>query len=134
MARQLIACKAKCRSCQETFLHPGIIDASYGEMVLSSPDGVSYVLASAFGPFPERVGTALSSKGPGRLWKVLAAMADHGPSGPYMTTMRCPHCRSDDLEYWNGKEAGTVLVPEATYAEYERLDDGELARQVASLT
>jgi hypothetical protein len=133
MARQLIACEAKCRLCQETFSHPGIIDASYGEIVLNSPDGNSYILASAFGHFPERVRSALSSAGPDRLWKALAALADHGPSGPFTTSMHCPHCHSVDLEYWNGKEIGIVLVPEAAYSEYEALDDGELARQVALL-
>jgi len=134
MARQLIACEAKCRSCQEIFSHPGIIDSSYGELVLNSPDGNSYVLASAFGQFPERVRSALSSTEPGSLWEVLAVLADHGPSGPFRTTMHCPHCRSADLEYWNGREIGIALVPEAVYSAYEALDDGELARQIASLT
>ncbi len=131
MARQLIACEAKCRSCRETFSHPGIIDSSYGELVLSSPDGKAYVLASAFGTFPERVRKALSTTEPGRLWKVLAALADPDPSGPYTTTMHCPRCQGVDLEYWNGREAGIALVPEATYSEYEALDDGELGRQIA---
>jgi hypothetical protein len=133
MARQLIAREAKCRSCQETFSHPGIIDSSYGEVVLNSPDGNSYILASAFGQFPERVRSSLISAEPGRLWKVLAALADHGPSGPFTATMHCPHCHSVDLEYWNGGDLGTALVPEATYSEYEDLDDAELARQVALL-
>jgi Zn finger protein HypA/HybF involved in hydrogenase expression len=134
MARQLIACEAKCRSCRETFSHPGISDSSYGEIVLSSPDGRSYILASAFGWFPERVRSALSSNEPRRLWKALAALADHGPSGPFTTTMHCPNCHSADLEYWNGREVGIALVPDAEYSEYEDLDDGELARQLALLT
>lgn len=131
MAKQFIACEAKCRSCQKTFSHPGIIDSSYGEILLNSPDGHTYILASAFGEFPERVRSSLFSTEPGRLWKVLAALADHGPSGPFSATMHCPHCHSVDLEYWNGRQVGTALVPEATYSEYEALDDAELAQQVA---
>lgn len=131
MARQFIACEAKCRLCRETFSHPGIIDSTYGEIVLNSPDGSSYILVDAFDQFPQRVKSILSSSESGRFWKVLAALADHGPSGPFTTTMRCPHCHSADLEYWNGREIGVALVPEASYSEYEVLDDEQLARQIA---
>lgn len=133
MARQLIACEAKCRSCHETFSRPGLGDFSYGEMVMNSPDGASYVLASAFGTFPERVRNALPPNETGRFWAVLAMLADHGPSGPYTTTMHCPHCRSANLEYWDGEAAGVALVPEATYSAFEGLDDEELAAKVALL-
>ena len=134
MAKQLVACEAKCRACHEAFRQPAVIDSSYGEIVLGSPDGSSYVVASALGPFPERVRDLLPSNKQIHLWKVLAALADQGPSGRYTTTMHCPHCQSTDLEFWNGRDAGVALVPEATYSEFEALDDEELTRQIALLT
>ncbi len=127
---EISAFDAKCASCGRQFSHPSVGDFSYGVAVLCTVDGSHFATVDGFGEFAQRV----EALGVGHsLWAALAALADPVAGKRFTHSLRCPHCTSPHLEYWEGSKTGIMDVPEASFLGSSALSDEQIvARIVAS--
>jgi hypothetical protein len=128
--REIATFEAKCGNCGRCFSHPSLGDLVYGEVVLCSLNGSHYATASAFTEFCERVSALIRPEHKRSYWSIVASLADPISDQPLSSSLRCPHCASAQLEYWDGKKLGVMQVPEATFRSAMGLSPDELERKI----
>ncbi len=128
--REIALLEGKCADCEHVFGHPSLGDFAYGEVVLSTVDGKHYATADAFGKFAQRVDALVKSDASRSLWPLLASLADPIGGQPLTHSICCPHCASDKLEYWGGRQVGTLAVPEASFAASSAFSADVLAAHI----
>lgn len=128
--KEIATVAATCADCSRMFSHPSFGDFSYGEAILSTPDGRHFATVDAFDVFPRRVAD-LTGQGP--FWMVLASLADPIAGQRLTAFIHCLHCGSRRLACWSGHKTGAMLVPAATFAAAAALSEDSLSAYVAAL-
>jgi hypothetical protein len=129
--KEIAVFEAQCGNCARHFSHPSLGDCAYGEVLLCTLDGNHYATVSAFTDFSQRVEALMGSEAENSFWSVLASLADAISGQPLSSGIRCPHCASDNIAYWEGRRVGVSEVPEATFTQAAALTEDALARRVA---
>lgn len=125
--REIALLEAKCADCGNTFSHPSLGDFTYGEVVLCTADGKNYAIADGFSDFAQRLKSVATSRSSGDFWPLIASFADSIAGQRLTTSIHCPQCTSNSLEYWGGKRTGTTTVPAATFSSASQLSLEALA-------
>lgn len=141
MDRQVTTFEARCGSCGLTFAHPWLGDMAYGDGLLCSEDGRSWVRVDLFSGFGKRFAEMSKDERlsdwfdarPGIFWPALAALAVRYDDVPYTIKIVCPHCRSAKLERWAGKSVGSRFVSEARFPDQLLSDDEHLIAEIFAL-
>ncbi|MBD8872233.1 hypothetical protein [Rhodanobacter sp. DHB23] len=123
--------EAKCADCGRLFGHPSLGDFAYGEVVLCTADGKHYATVDAFNEFAVQVRAVVKSGSTSSIWPALAALADPVAGQQFTTSVHCPHCASNNLEYWGGQKVGVTCVPEVSFATVAKLSPSLLAQHMA---
>ncbi len=129
--KEIAVFEAQCANCTRDFSHPSLGDFAYGEVLLCTMDGRHHAFVSGLSDFAERVRALIPPTGIGSFWSILASLADPICGQPLSSAIRCPHCASANIAYWEGRRVGVIRVPEATFTHAAVLSDEELARRVA---
>lgn len=122
--------EGKCKSCGQLFELPSLGDFAYGENLLHTIDGKHHEWVNGFSEFPERVSGLLNENQKKMSWDILAALADKIEGKRLVTDLVCPHCSSQEIEYWEGSRIGMATTPEISFTRASQLDNSELQTQI----